>query len=58
VCSDRSDSERVFHIDIKSEELRDILKDVLRDIREFSFKKDKISVYNHLYLAKQILMTE
>jgi len=41
---DKETKEPTFHIDIKSEELRDILREVLKDVYGISLMKDKPSV--------------
>ena len=44
VNADKDTFEQVFHVDIKSGGLRDILRIVLRDLREILFKKDEVTV--------------
>ncbi len=41
---DKKTKEPIFHVDVKSEELRDILRDVLKDVYGVSLIEDKPSV--------------
>jgi hypothetical protein len=41
---DKETKEPTFHVDVKSEELRDILREVLKDVYGVSLMEDKPSV--------------
>ena len=41
---DRETEETTFYVDIKSEWLRDVLRDILKDVQVISLKEGKLSV--------------
>jgi len=45
---DKETKESTFHVDVKSEELRDILREVLKDVHGISLMEDKPTVERHL----------
>lgn len=53
VWSDRTSEEVVPFIDIKSEGLRDILRDILHNIKAVSLIDDKLSVIETEYNAQE-----
>ena len=42
--ADKNTDDRTFYIDIKSEKLCDILREILQDIKVINMRKDKLSV--------------
>ncbi len=46
---DKETKESTFHVDVKSEELRDILREVLKDVHGISLMEDKPTVCPFLY---------
>lgn len=46
---DRDTKETTYYIDIKSEQLRDVLRTLLEDISVISLKEDKLSVSHPLH---------
>jgi hypothetical protein len=44
ILLDRETEETTFHADIKSKWLRDVLRDILKDIQVISLKEGKLSV--------------
>jgi hypothetical protein len=41
---DKETKEPIFHVDVKSEELRDILREILKDVYGISLMEDKPSI--------------
>lgn len=52
---DKETFEQVFYINIKLDRLRDVLRVVLREVRELSLREDKITVRNFFILLEQCL---
>ena len=55
---DRETEETTFHVDIKSEWLRDILRDMLKDVQVISLKEGKLSVGQPLYRSETRYLAE
>ena len=55
---DRETEETTFHIDIKSEWLRDVLRDILKDVQVISLKEGKLSVSQPLQRNETRCSTE